>query len=202
MDSDSAVPGAERVRNVRRELLSDNWYWLHKVSFEYLTPKGHWEQQEREVYHRGNGAAVLLHNPDKGTVVLTRQFRMPTYLNGNPDGHMIEVCAGILEGDDPEQTIRAEIEEETGYRISAVEKVFESYMSPGSVTEILHFFTARYRDQDRIHPGGGVEDESEHIEVVELPFAEALELTREGQIRDAKTILLLQYAALNGLFDQ
>lgn len=202
VDSKSELPESRRVKNIRRELLSDNWYWLHRVTYDYRTPDGKWEEQVREVYHRGNGAAVLLYNPDSGKVVLTRQFRMPTFLNGNPDGHMVEVCAGILEDEDPEGTILNEIEEETGYRVKSVEKAFESYMSPGSVTEVLHFFTARYGEADRLGDGGGLNEETEHIEVIELPFSEALDWVHTSKIKDAKTILLLQYAALHGLMDQ
>ncbi len=200
-DSDMGE-SSERIRNIRRELLSDNWYWLHRVTYDYRKLDGTWEEQVREVYHRGNGAAVLLYNPDTGRIVLTRQFRMPTYLNANSDGQMIEVCAGVLEEDDAEATILKEIEEETGFRVDTVEKVFESYMSPGSVTEILHFFTARYRDADRVHGGGGVAEESEDLEVLEWSFTEAMQAVKDGRIRDAKTIMLLQYAALNGLLNQ
>ena len=128
------------VKNIQKELLSDNWYSLNKVTFEYHREDGEWETQVREAYDRGNGAVILLYNKEKKSVVLTKQFRMPTYLNGNKDGMMIEACAGILEKGNAEQTIRMEVEEETGYKIERVEKVFESYMSPGSVTEILYFF--------------------------------------------------------------
>ncbi len=191
-----------RVRHIRRELLSDNWYWLQRVTYEYRKLDGTWEEQVREVYHRGNGAAVLLYNPDTGRVLLTRQFRMPTFLNANPDGQMIEVCAGVLDEDGAEATILKEIEEETGYRVPSVTKVFESYMSPGSVTEILHFFTARYRETDRVHQGGGVAEETEDLEVLEWSFEEAMAAVANGSIRDAKTIMLLQHAALSGLMNQ
>ena len=154
-----------KIRNIKKELLSDNWYSLTKVSFEYQRADGEWESQQREAYDRGNGAAILLYNERKRTVVLTRQFRMPTYLNGNTDGMMIEVCAGILEKGDAEATIKMEVEEETGFRITQVRKVFESYMSPGSVTEILHFFIAPYEDGMKVSEGGGVAAETENIEV-------------------------------------
>ncbi|WP_435622815.1 GDP-mannose pyrophosphatase NudK [Flagellimonas sp.] len=189
-----------KVRNIRKELLSDNWYSLNKVTFEYQRKDGQWETQIREAYDRGNGAVILLYNTKKQTVVLTRQFRMPTYLNGNTDGMMIEACAGILEKGNAEETIKMEVEEETGYQIDKVQKVFESYMSPGSVTEILHFFIGEYEDHMKVSEGGGAEDETENIEVLELPFTQAWQMMVTGEIRDAKTIMLLQYAKLNGLF--
>ncbi|NAS11567.1 GDP-mannose pyrophosphatase NudK [Poritiphilus flavus] len=191
----------DRVRNIRKELLSDNWYVLNKFSYEYRKDDGSWETQHREAYDRGNGAAILLYNKEKGTVVLTRQFRMPTYVNGNTDGMMIEVCAGLLDGDNPEDCIRKEVEEETGYKISEVQKVMESYMSPGSVTEILYFFVGAYEDRMKVGKGGGVEDETENIEVLEIPFREAREMISSGEICDAKSIMLLQYAEINRLFD-
>ncbi|NDV43860.1 GDP-mannose pyrophosphatase NudK [Muricauda sp. 40Bstr401] len=191
-----------RIRNMKRELLSDNWYTLEKVSFEFLRDDGVWEKQTREAYDRGNGAAILLYNANKNTVVLTRQFRMPTYLNGNEDGMMVEACAGLLEKGNAEETIKMEVEEETGYQIDKVEKVFEAYMSPGSVTEILHFFVGQYEESMKISDGGGAEDETENIEVLEIPFPKALDMMKTGEIRDAKTIMLLQYAQIQGLLDQ
>lgn len=192
----------DRIRHIRKELLSDNWYTLNKFSFEYRKEDGTWEQQHREAYDRGNGAAILLCNQEKGTVVLTRQFRMPTYVNGNVDGMMIEVCAGLLDGDRPEECIKKEVEEETGYQIKEVTKVFESYMSPGSVTEILYFFLGFYDDRMKVSAGGGAENETENIEVLEYRFDEALVMVTKGEIKDAKTIMLLQHAALAGIFDQ
>ena len=188
------------VRNIQKEILSDNWYSLTKVTFEYLREDGVWETQVREAYDRGNGAVILLYNKEKGTVVLTRQFRMPTYLNGNEDGMMIEACAGILEKGNAEETIKMEVEEETGYRIDNVTKVFESYMSPGSVTEVLYFFIGEYNDKMKVGEGGGAPDETENIEVLEMSFSEALEKFQKGVIKDAKTIMLLQWAKINGLF--
>lgn len=188
------------VKNINKELLSDNWYSLNKVTFEYQREDGTWETQIREAYDRGNGAVILLYNTEKGAVVLTRQFRMPTYLNGNEDGMMVEACAGILEKGNAEQTIKMEVEEETGYRIKKVEKVFESYMSPGSVTEILHFFIGEYDDDMKVSEGGGSSEETENIEVLEVSFQEALEMMGSGEIKDAKTIMLLQWAVINGLF--
>ncbi|WP_422348402.1 GDP-mannose pyrophosphatase NudK [Flagellimonas sp.] len=189
------------VRNVSKQLLSDNWYTLNKVTFEYHREDGEWETQIREAYDRGNGAVILLYNKEKKSVVLTRQFRMPTYLNGNTDGMMIEACAGILEKGNAEQTIRMEVEEETGYKIDTIEKVFESYMSPGSVTEILYFFIGQYHEEMKVGEGGGAEDETENIEVLEMPFKQALKMIGTGEIRDAKTIMLLQYAQIHKLFD-
>lgn len=182
--------------------MSDNWYSLNKVTFEYQREDGSWETQAREAYDRGNGAVILLYNREKGTVVLTRQFRMPTYLNGNMDGMMIEACAGILEKGNAEETIKMEVEEETGYLIDKVEKVFESYMSPGSVTEILYFFIGHYEDKMKVGKGGGVAAETENIEVLEMPFSQALQLVDIGEIKDAKTIMLLQWAQINTLFSQ
>jgi len=191
---------SDRIRNMQRELLSDNWYSLEKITFEYLRDDGVWEKQIRETYDRGNGAAILLYNVEKGKVVLTKQFRMPTYVNGNEDGMMIEVCAGLLEKGNAEETIKMEVEEETGYKIDKVKKVFESYMSPGSVTEILYFFIGEYDDAMKVSEGGGAEDETENIDVLELDFEKALEMMKTGEIKDAKTIMLLQYAQVEGIF--
>ncbi|MEA1786035.1 GDP-mannose pyrophosphatase NudK [Arenibacter sp. GZD96] len=187
------------VRNINKEVLSDHWYTLQKITFEYQKEDGCWETQVRESYDRGNGAAILLFNKRKGTVLLTRQFRMPTYVNGNDDGMMIEVCAGLLDGHNPEDAIRKEVAEETGYDIKAVQKVFEAYMSPGSVTEILYFFTGIYEESMKIGAGGGAPDETENIEVLEYPFSKALQMITTGEIRDAKTIMLLLYAQVHGL---
>ena len=187
------------VRNIKTELLSDNWYTLNKITFEYEKEDGSWETQVREAYDRGNGAAILLYNSKKGNVVLTQQFRMPTYVNGNKDGMMIEVCAGLLDGDHPEDCIKKEVEEETGYKVENVHIVFESYMSPGAVTEIMHFFICEYEEAMKISEGGGAEDESENIEVLEMDFIEALDMIHTGAIRDSKTIMLLQYAQINKL---
>lgn len=184
----------------KTEVLSDNWYTLRKITFDYEQMDGVVQRQEREAYDRGNGSTILLYNRAKQTVVLTRQFRMPTYLNGNPTGMLIEACAGLLEEDNAEDCIRKETEEETGYKISKVRKVFESYMSPGSVTEILYFFVAEYEDSMKVTEGGGT-DEEEDIQVLELPFSEAIAQIASGEIKDGKTIMLLQYAQINGLLD-
>lgn len=190
---------SKKIRNIKKTVLSENWYTLNKYSFEYQNKDSDWEHQEREAYDRGNGAAILLYNSEKKTVVLTRQFRMPTYVNDNLDGMMIEACAGLLDADNPEDCIRKETEEETGYKLDKVEKLFEMYMSPGSVTEILHFFIAEYSAAMKVGEGGGVADEHENIEVLELDFDEAFGMIALGEIRDAKTIILLQYAKINGL---
>ena len=190
----------DRIRNIKKELLSDNWYTLNKFTFDYQKDDGSWETQQREAYDRGNGAAILLYNKAKGSVVLTRQFRMPTYVNDNADGMMIEVCAGLLDGDHPEDCIRKEVEEETGYRIKNVQKVFEVYMSPGSVTEILYLFIGAYEDRMKVGEGGGAEAETENIEVLEYPFEVALQMMARGEICDAKTVILLQYAQCHRLF--
>jgi nudix-type nucleoside diphosphatase (YffH/AdpP family) len=191
----------EKIRNIHKELLSDNWYRLYKYSYDYRRPDGIWEEHHRETYDRGNGAAILLINPAEQTVVLTRQFRMPTYVNGNKDGMMIEVCAGLLDGLDPEQCIKKEAEEETGIRIAEVSRVMTTYMSPGSVTEILYLFIGVYEDGMKTGPGGGNEAETEYLEVMEIPFKQAMKMITAGEIKDAKTILLLQYVALHNLLD-
>ena len=188
-----------KIRNINKDILSDNWYTLYKYTYEYQKEDGSWETQIREAYDRGNGAAILLYNKEQGTVILTKQFRMPTYLNGNPSGMMIEVCAGVLDGAEPEDCIKKEVEEETGYQINHVKKVFESYMSPGAVTEILHFFIGEYHEQMKTGDGGGAEDETENIEVLEVLFDTALNMITNGEIKDAKTIMLLQYARLNNI---
>jgi GDP-mannose pyrophosphatase NudK len=188
------------VRIVKTEILSDNWYTLRKVTFEIEKPDGTTETQSREAYDRGNGAVILLYNRSQGSVVLTRQFRLPTYVNGNEDGMLIEACAGLLEEESPEECIKREAMEETGYEVGEVKKIFEAYMSPGSVTEILHFFIAEYTKKDLLSNGGGVKEEEEDIEVLELLFTDALSMSENGQIRDAKTIMLLQYAQIHGLF--
>ena len=187
------------VSILEEKVLSDNWYVLKKVTFEYENKKGERTVQSREAYDRGNGAVILLYNAEQRTVILTRQFRMPTYLNGNPTGMLIEACAGLLDQDHAEVCIRRETEEETGYRIGEVKKVFEAYMSPGSVTEILYFFVAPYTPHQKISEGGGLEHDQEEIEVLELPFETALSLIETGEIRDAKTIMLLQYAFIEHL---
>lgn len=189
----------DRIQIQKTEVLSDNWYTLNKVTYSYQKQNGEWETHSREAYDRGNGATILLYNKKSRTVILTRQFRLPTYVNGNDSGMLIEACAGLLDKDKPEDCIRKETEEETGYRISKVEKVFESYMSPGSVTEILYFFVAAYDKEMKVSEGGGLEEEQENIEVLELPFEEAYNMIQTGEIKDGKTIMLLQYAKIHEL---
>jgi nudix-type nucleoside diphosphatase (YffH/AdpP family) len=190
---------ADRVRVRDVKLLSDNWYVLQTTRFDFQRRDGQWQSQQRETYDRGNGAAILLYNLGQRSVVLTRQFRYPAFVNGHDD-MLIEVPAGLLDAATPEECIRAEAEQEAGYRVRAPRKVFEAFMSPGSVTERLHLFVAEYDSADRIGVGGGLHAEGEDIEVFELSFDEALAMIARGEVIDAKTIMLLQYAALH-LFD-
>lgn len=180
------------VRIVEQHLLSDNWYVLKKIEFEQQRKDGSWQTQTREVYDRGNGATIGLYNLAKRTVILTRQFRLPAFVNEH-DGYLIEAAAGLLDNASPEERIRLEAEEETGYRVKSVRKVYEAFMSPGSVTERLHFFVGEYHPEDRISAGGGLAEEGEDIEVLELPFDQALAMIDDGRIMDGKTIILLQY---------
>ena len=189
------MPLNDRVRVRSVKLLSDNWYTLKTTSFEWLRRDGQWQTQQRETYDRGNGAAILLYNLAQRSVVLTRQFRYPAFVNGQ-DQLMIEVPAGLLDGAEPEACIRAEAEQEAGFKVRSPREVMQAYMSPGSVTERLHFFVAEYLPGDRIGSGGGLEDEGEDIEVFECAFDEALAMIDRSEIVDAKTIMLLQYAAL------
>lgn len=186
------------VRIINTQTLSDDWYTLKKYTFALQRQNGEWQQQNREVYDRGNGATILLYNRQQRTVILTRQFRFPVYVNGH-DGMLIEAAAGLLDNMDPENRIKAEAEEETGFGISHVEKVFEAYMSPGSVTEKLYFYIAEYQAADRTSAGGGIEAEGEDIEVLEMALDEALAAVESGLIVDAKTIMLLYHVALKGI---
>lgn len=183
-----------RIRNV--EVLSNDWYLLQKTTFDYRRADGVWQTLNRETYDRGNGATILLYNTHKRTVILIRQFRFPTYRDGH-DGFLVETPAGLLDNASPEQRIREEVQEETGYRVGAVRKVFEVFMSPGSVTEKLHFFVGEYVGDDRTGEGGGNLAEGEDIEVLEVPIQQALMMIAEGEIADGKTIMLLQYAQLH-----
>ncbi len=186
------------VKIIKSEILSDNWYILRKITFENLNKNGEVKTHSREAYDRGNGATILLYNKSQKTVVLTRQFRLPTFINGNESGMLIESCAGLLDKDNAEDCIRRETEEETGYKIKDVRKIFEAYMSPGSVTEILYFFIAEYTKEMKESEGGGVDD-GEDIEVLEYEFDNAIKMMESGEIRDGKTIMLLQYLQLHNL---
>ncbi|WP_316747309.1 GDP-mannose pyrophosphatase NudK [Pedobacter gandavensis] len=187
------------VKILETEVLSNNWYTLRKITYEYLKKDGSKQVQSREAYDRGNGAVILLYNQELRKVILTRQFRLPTFLNGNESGMLIEACAGLLDTDNPEDCIKRETEEETGYQITEVKKVFEAYMSPGSVTEILYFFVAEYNQSMKVNEGGGLEHEEENIEVLEMGIEEAMKMMESGEIKDAKTIMLLQYVRLHKL---
>jgi len=188
-----------KVKNIQKELLSENWFKLEKITFDYRKKDGSWEKHQREAYDRGNGAVILLYNKDNQSVILTRQFRIPTYLNGNESGMMIEACAGLLDDNDAETCIRLETQEETGYQVREVKKIMEAYMSPGSVTEILHFFIAQYQPNMKQSEGGGIPSEQEEIEVLEIPFKVALDMVKIGEIKDAKTIMLLYHLKLHDI---
>jgi GDP-mannose pyrophosphatase NudK len=187
----------QKVSIKEEQILSDKFFTLKNIRFDRTTSKGETEEQVREVYHTANGATVLLYNLDKETVILTRQFRIATVLNGNEDGMMIEACAGILEEGNAEENIIREIEEETGYKVDAAEKIFELYSSPGATTEKLYYFIAEYKPEQKVNEGGGLDEEQEDIEVIELPFKDAYLMMENGKISDAKTVQLLQYAKLN-----
>lgn len=187
---------SDRVRVKNVHLLSDDYGTLKNTTFEWRRANGAWQTQERETYDRGNSASILPYNLEQRSVVLVRQFRYPTYLNGYDD-LMIEAAAGALDDDAPEVRIRAEAEEEIGYRLGEIKKIFEAFMSPGAITEKQHFFVAEYDPSMRIGDGGGNADEGEDIQVLELPIKEALAMIADGRIVDAKTIMLLQHAALN-----
>ncbi len=188
-----------RVRNVTSELVADNWGKVEKSTFELRRRDGSWQKQVRETYDRGHGAAVLLYNLDRRTVILTRQFRFPAWYNGDENPWLVEVPAGKLDGDDPLTCARKEAEEETGYRVHDLTPVSVSYMSPGSVTEKLYLYVGQYDPEARISEGGGLDHEGEDIETLELPFTEAMAMLDRGEITDGKTIILLQHAALRGL---
>jgi len=186
------------IRDV--ELLAAAWHVLRRTTFDYRHDDGRWTREQRETYDRGDGATILLYDPDRRTVLLTRQFRYPVYVNGHPDGMFVEAAAGLLDDDDPADAIRREAAEELGVEVGELQHVFGAWMSPGSITERLHFYAAAYSPASRTAEGGGVADEGEDIETVELPFDEALARIADGRIADAKTIMLLQWAALSGPF--
>lgn len=179
--------------------LSQAKYLLRKIAYRRINRHGEWQSKEQEVYDRGNAATVLLYNPDSGKVLLTRQFRIPTFVNGNPSGMLIEACAGMLEDETPEMCIRRETEEEMGYRLEVFKPLFNLYMSAGALTEKLYFFAAKYTEGDKVSNGGGLEAEKEDITVLEVPFSDALKMVSNGEIQDAKTVILLQYAEVHGL---
>src|SRR3970040_2374063 len=189
----------DNIKILDTKILSDNWYVLRKITYEYSKKDGTKHTQSREAYDRGNGATILLYNKTQKTVILTRQFRLPTFVNGNETGMLIEAFAGLLDQDNAEDCIRRETEEETGYKITDVKKIFEAYMSPGSVTEIFYFFIAEYSKETKVNAGGGVEAEEENIEVLELNFDKAVKMIESGEIKDGKTIMLLQYIKLNSI---
>ena len=191
-----------KVKILDTVILSNHWYILRKITYEFLKNDGTTQLQTREVYDRGNGATILLYNKEQKTVILTRQFRLPAFVNGSASGMEIEACAGLLDNDNPEDCIRRETEEETGYKISHVRKIFEAYMSPGSVTELLHFFVAECTNDMKANDGGGIHHEEEDIEVLEINFDEAMQMIGTGKIKDGKTIMLLQYAKLNDLMNE
>lgn len=189
-----------KINNIRT--LSNDHYKLEKINFKYQIKDGTWQNQSRESYDRGDGAAILLFNKFKKTVILTKQFRMPSYLNRNNDGMVIEVCAGLLDEDEPAICIKKEAEEEVGYRITNPVKIFELFSSPGAFTEKIHYFIAEYNDSMKIGEGGGIENETEEIEVLEINFNKAFEMIYNGEITDAKTIILLQYAKIKNLLSE
>ncbi len=185
------------IKIITKELLSDNWGKLTKVTYEFPLSDGKKEIHKREVYDRGDGATILLYHEQKKTVILTKQFRLPVWWNKHATGMFVEACAGkVEEGEDPEVCIVRETEEESGFRITSPRKIFSAYMSPGSVSELIHFYLAPYQEELKVSSGGGQQSEQESIEVMEIPFTQALEMMKKGEIQDAKTMMLLQYLAL------
>lgn len=189
-----------KLKNITYNTLSSEWATLSRIDYDYQFKDGSWKRLSRESYDRGNGTSILLFNTEKETVILTKQFRMPAYANDKNDGMSIEVCAGALDKDEaPETCIIREVEEEVGYRINKVKKVLEAYTSPGAVTEKMYCFIAEYTDDMKISEGGGVEGENEEIEVLEIPFSKAIKMMHDFEIKDAKTVMLLQYAQTHNL---
>ena len=198
---DQPLPANDRVRIVEQRVLADDWFVLKKTSFDYRHSNGQWQRLQRETYDRGDGATLLLFNRARGTVVLTRQFRFPAYANGLPDGMLVEACAGLLDNEDPSSAIRREAHEETGVVVRTPRKVFEAYMSPGSVTERIYFFVGEYQPKHKVSAGGGDATEGEDIETLEITLDQAMEMVETGQICDGKTILLLMHAKIHRLVD-
>lgn len=192
---------SDRLKNIKTELLSNQYYILNKISFDYKTNDGTWVNQVRECYDRGDGAGILLYNKAKKTVILTRQFRMPTFMNGNKNGFLVEICAGLLDKDQPEACIIRETEEEVGYRLKSLKKVYEAFSSPGVMTEKMHFFIGEYTDDMKVSIGGGLKSEQEDIEVLEILFKHAIKMLNNGEIQDTRTIVLLQFAQIHKLID-
>lgn len=192
---------SDRLKNIKTELLSNAYYILNKISFDYKKNDGTWVNQVRECYDRGDGAGILLYNKAKKTVILTRQFRMPTFMNDNKNGLLIEICAGLLDKDNPEACIIRETEEEVGYRLKSVKKVYEAYSSPGVMTEKMHFFIGEYTDDMKVNAGGGLKSEQEDIEVLEILLKDAIKMLNNGEIYDTRTIVLLQYAQIHKLIE-
>ena len=190
-----------KIKDIVITTLSKGWATLNEVSFSYQMKNETWVTQKRESYDRGDGATALLYNKEKKTIILTKQFRISSFLNGNASGFVVETCAGMLDADQPKACILREIEEETGYRVHEVTPVFEAYSSPGALTEKLYYFIAEYTEAMKVSEGGGLDSEHEDIEVLELPFSEAIEMIKNGTIEDLKTIVLLQYAQINQLLD-
>ncbi|MHA7100511.1 NUDIX domain-containing protein [Roseivirga pacifica] len=189
---------SERIKIINEKVISDRWFTLKDISFDYTKNNGEVQRQDRVVYHKDNYSAILLYNSNKNSIILTKQFRMPAYINTPADGFVIEVCAGMLDNDSPEEAVIREAEEETGYRVKQVQKVFECYTSPGTLSELAHLYVGEYEDNMKVTEGGGT-DADEDIEVLETPFRAALEMVKTGEIKDAKTIMLIQYAQLQGL---
>ncbi|MFC0139512.1 GDP-mannose pyrophosphatase NudK [Erwinia mallotivora] len=185
-----------KIKVIKNKILSDNWFVLRNFTYDLIANDGSTLRHKREVYDRGNGATILLYNREKNSVILTRQFRIATWVNGNESGMLIEACAGLLDDDSPEDCIRKEAIEETGYQVGEVRKLFEMYMSPGGVTELIHFFAAEYNDSLRANAGGGVDDED--IDVMEITFPQAWGMVKSGRIKDGKTVMLLQQALIEG----
>jgi nudix-type nucleoside diphosphatase (YffH/AdpP family) len=190
------------LKNIKKTTLSKEWATLHRIDYDYQFNDGQWKTISRECYNRGNGAAILLYNTEKETVILTKQFRMPAYENNKNDGMSIEVCAGAIDNnDEPLETIIRETEEEVGYKITKAKQVLTAYTSPGALTEKMYLFIAEYNDVMKINEGGGLDSENEEIDVLELPFAKAINMIESQEIIDAKTIMLLQYAQINKVLE-